>query len=40
MQNKQEKISVLLATYNDSSTITQSIESILSQTYENFELLY
>lgn len=39
MQNKQEKISVLLATYNDSSTITQSIESILSQTYENFELL-
>jgi len=33
------KISILLATHNGSQFIDQSIESILSQTYQNWELL-
>jgi len=35
----KNKISVLLSTYNDESTIQESIQSILNQTYDNFELL-
>ena len=35
----KNKISVLLSTYNDEATIQESIQSILNQTYENFELL-
>lgn len=37
MQNK--KISCLLSTYNNQDTIEDAIKSILSQTYENLELL-
>jgi len=35
----KNKISVLLSTYNDEATIQESIQSILNQTYDNFELL-
>ncbi len=35
----KNKISVILSTYNDESTIQESIQSILNQTYDNFELL-
>ena len=34
MDNKQPKISVIMA-HNDESTISDSIESILKQTYQN-----
>ncbi len=33
------KISVILSTYNDEKTIKESVESILTQTYKNFELI-
>lgn len=33
------KASVIVAVYNGAKTLTQTIESILSQTYDNFELL-
>ncbi len=33
------KISVLMSVYNDENLLKESIESILNQTYENFELL-
>lgn len=33
------KISVILSVYNDENNIEESIESLLSQTYKNFELL-
>lgn len=39
MDNKQPKISVIMATHNDESTISDSIESILKQTYQNIEFL-
>lgn len=40
MENKyQEKISVLLATYNGSRFLREQLDSILQQTYSNFELL-
>ena len=32
-------ISVILATYNDSAFIKESVESILKQTYPYFELI-
>jgi len=36
---ENNKISVLLSTYNNEKTIKDSIASILKQTYKNFELL-
>lgn len=33
------KFTIIMPTYNDSSTITESINSILEQTYQNWELL-
>jgi len=39
MTTKFEKISVLISVYNGEATISQSLESILNQTYENFEIL-
>jgi len=39
MNNLQPKISVIMATHNDESTISDSIESILNQTYPNIEFL-
>ena len=35
----KEKISVIMSVYNDEKNIANAVESILSQTYENFELL-
>jgi len=35
----EEKIDILLATYNGEQYISEQIESILSQTYENFNLI-
>ena len=32
-------VSIIMPTYNSSSTIHQSIESVISQTYTNWELL-
>ena len=37
--NSPPKISVLMSVYNDEKTLERSIESILKQTYKNFELL-
>ncbi len=39
MTKSQEKISVLMSTYNSSTTVRNSVESILNQTYKNFEIL-
>lgn len=36
---KSEKISVLLTSYNSSKTVHEAIESVLQQTYKNFELI-
>ena len=33
------KVSIILPAYNASSTISQSIESIIKQTYEDWELI-
>ncbi len=38
MKNNQ-KISILLSAYNDGNYLSHAIESILNQTYENFEFL-
>jgi len=35
----KDKISVLMCTYNSEGTVTKSINSILNQTYKNYELL-
>ena len=32
-------ISVIMSTYNSEDTVKKSIESIISQSYKNFELL-
>ena len=37
MSNK--KISVIMSVYNNESTLEKSVESILSQSYENFDFL-
>lgn len=34
-----KKISILMPTYNDSKTITETLESVINQTYENWELI-
>ena len=39
MNIENNRISVLLSTYNNEKTIKDSIASILNQTYKNFELL-
>ena len=36
---KNPKTSILLSTFNGESTIVETIESLLSQTYSDFELL-
>lgn len=37
--NKQEKISIIMGIYNCALTLPEAIESILSQTYDNWELI-
>ncbi len=37
--NNNQKISILLSAYNDGKYLPYAIESILNQTYENFEFL-
>ena len=37
--NPSNLISVVMSCYNNESSISSAIESILSQSYENFELL-
>lgn len=37
--NSEKKVSVVLPTYNGEKYLAQSIESVLSQTYENLELI-
>ena len=39
MIKQSEKISVLISVFNGEKTINKSIESILDQTYNNFEIL-
>ena len=39
MDKSKPLISVVLCTYNDENYISQAIESILNQTYQNFELI-
>ena len=39
MRDNKQKVSILLSAYNAERTIELSINSILSQTYKNFELL-
>lgn len=39
MTTENEKISVLMSCYNSQNTLIDSINSILTQTYENFEFL-
>lgn len=39
MNNKTPLVSVLVSTYNNSETIETSINSVLSQTYDNIEIL-
>lgn len=39
MNDNCEKISVIMAVHNNAAFLSESIESILNQTYENFELI-
>ena len=36
---KNPKISVIMSVYNDESTLENAINSILKQTYQNFEFI-
>ena len=39
MQNNSNLVSVVMSAYNSEKTIAESIESILNQSYQNFEFL-
>jgi glycosyltransferase involved in cell wall biosynthesis len=39
MDNKNIKVSVIVPTYNREKTISRTIDSVLNQTYKNFELI-
>lgn len=39
MISKKPTISVIMSTYNSSSTVVNSVKSVLTQTYKDFELL-
>ena len=39
MIKNQDKVSVIMSVYNSEKTLSKSIESILSQTFQNFEFL-
>ena len=36
---RMEKISVIIPTYNRAKELKRSVESVLAQTYDNFELI-
>lgn len=38
-KNSGRKVSIILPTYNSMGTLKESVESVLSQTYKNFELV-
>ena len=40
MSSKQPLISVTLPNYNYGRFLTESLQSVLNQTYENFEILF
>lgn len=40
MQAQQEKVSVIMNCFNSSAFLKESIESALSQTYKNFEIIF
>ena len=35
----RNKVSVIIPTYNSSKTVKRSVESVLNQTYQNFEII-
>ena len=39
MQNKNYKISIIVATFNNEKTIDKNIESILLQTFTDYEII-
>ena len=39
MENKQAKISILMCVYNEEKFIAEAINSVIAQTYKNFELI-
>ena len=39
MSNKKNKVSIITPTYNSESFISETIKSIINQSYENWELL-
>ena len=39
MKSSNQKVSVIMPTYNSSTTIARAIKSVVDQTYTNFELI-
>ncbi|EGR0761886.1 glycosyltransferase family 2 protein [Vibrio parahaemolyticus] len=39
MQNNEDVVSIIMPTYNSEQTVVESIQSVLSQTYKNWELI-
>ena len=39
MNLKRVKVSIITSTYNNANYISQAIESVLAQTYDNWEML-
>ena len=38
-KNMKKKVSIIMGIYNCADTLTEAIESIFSQTYDNWELI-
>ena len=39
MKSSNQKVSVIMPSYNSSTTIARAIKSVVDQTYTNFELI-
>lgn len=39
MNSKKDKVSIITSTYNNAHFISQAIESVLAQTYDNWEMI-
>ncbi|MFH4591617.1 glycosyltransferase family 2 protein [Vibrio alginolyticus] len=39
MQNNEDVVSIIMPTYNSEQTVVESIQSVLSQTYKNWEII-